>query len=266
MGFLEKDVATRSSDGRNEVLIEPLHYQTEKGEIITVPVGADTDGASVPRIFWRLFPPTGDYWMAAVLHDHLYRTNMFVKSKCDRIFLEAMKSLGVGRVKRETIYMAVHYFGFAAYNEARRNIKMKKMKIVGAALLLMAVVAGSVKAEPVKFRVNSKTTVVVPFQVVNVTQLYSFDLGRGFPAAETPLFLFGSRERAQFTFGAAPKFETSSDMPFVGLQTRLSDRIFDTSDNEVFFGVYAGHREGEGVEHPKRVFNDVGIKASVAFW
>ncbi len=128
MGFVEKDVVTRSSDGRNEVLVEPLHYETEDSPkmLITVPAGADTDGASVPRIFWRVIPPTGNYWMAAVLHDYMYRTNMFVKSKCDSLFLEAMKSLGVGRVKRETIYLAVKYFGFMAYNQARRKLNEGK--------------------------------------------------------------------------------------------------------------------------------------------
>ena len=40
--------------------------------IVVVPAGFATDFASVPRAFWRLLPPFGEYMLAAVVHDYLY--------------------------------------------------------------------------------------------------------------------------------------------------------------------------------------------------
>lgn len=82
---------------------------------ITVPAGYVTDLASVPRGFWNLIPKDGTYDQAAVLHDYIYGTHSFDRKTCDRIFLEAMKELGVGWWTRGTIYNAVRAFGWIAY-------------------------------------------------------------------------------------------------------------------------------------------------------
>lgn len=42
-------------------------------ERFTIPAGFRTDLASVPRVFWSVLPPFGDYAPAAVLHDALCR-------------------------------------------------------------------------------------------------------------------------------------------------------------------------------------------------
>lgn len=53
---------------------EPTLYKLKKPLHILgleVPDGFVTDGASVPRALWWLFPPTGRYFLAAVVHDYL---------------------------------------------------------------------------------------------------------------------------------------------------------------------------------------------------
>ena len=63
----------RSDDmGNVYTLKEPLYYRE-----LTVPVGFRSDGASVPRFFWRLVFPPGDVqaMRAAFLHDFIYRTH-----------------------------------------------------------------------------------------------------------------------------------------------------------------------------------------------
>lgn len=40
--------------------------------VIAVPADTETDGASVPRAFWSIFDPFGEYFGAAVIHDFLY--------------------------------------------------------------------------------------------------------------------------------------------------------------------------------------------------
>jgi hypothetical protein len=93
-------------------LAERFRYRSSRGEI-TVPVGFRTDGASVPRVFWNLFSPFGDYFGAAVVHDFLYspHNRRFSRTECDALFLEAMFNLGVGWFTRGLIYRAVRLGG-----------------------------------------------------------------------------------------------------------------------------------------------------------
>lgn len=87
---------------------------------VYVPEGYLTDGASVPRIFWNLVPPWGIYGQAAIVHDYLYEflsitvdgaPVSITRRQADKIFLEAMKVLGVPAYLRYTMYSAVFLFG-----------------------------------------------------------------------------------------------------------------------------------------------------------
>lgn len=122
MPFESKLVSVDSGDGMNFVLTHELVYISSKvirGGRFTVPVGSPTDGASVPKFLWNLFPPFGSYWEPAILHDWLYRSTDIPKKTCDSLFLEAMLDHNVPRLKAETIYLAVKWFGGAAFKEDR---------------------------------------------------------------------------------------------------------------------------------------------------
>lgn len=81
--------------------------------LIEVPVGAETDGASIPRAFWSIFDPFGEYFGAAVIHDFLYSPHNaeYDRWESDQIFLEAMFNIGMPWWRREPIYRAVRIFG-----------------------------------------------------------------------------------------------------------------------------------------------------------
>jgi hypothetical protein len=85
--------------------------------IIEVPAGTETDGASVPRAFWSIFDPFGEYFAAAVIHDFLYSPGNieFTRFESDVIFKEAMYNVGVPWYRREIIYQAVRIFGGSSY-------------------------------------------------------------------------------------------------------------------------------------------------------
>lgn len=104
-------------DGRQWRLTQGFRYDTDllACGAVYVPACFETDFASVPRFFWRIFPPTGPYGKAAVIHDFLYRGSGVARGLADKIFLEAMEELGVGWWTRHTIYRAVRLFGGAAY-------------------------------------------------------------------------------------------------------------------------------------------------------
>jgi hypothetical protein len=70
---------------------------------------------------WNVLPPTGDYFLAAVLHDWLYRRTDRPKDECDSLFREAMLSLGVDGRTAEIMYQGVHVGGWKAFREDRER-------------------------------------------------------------------------------------------------------------------------------------------------
>ena len=107
-------------DGRNFILLESFIYKRKDGQIISVPAGTTSDGASTPSILWPTIPPFGVYWKAAFLHDYLYRDTECPKNFCDETLLEAMEELGVGEVESKAIYEGVHLFGWSSYEGDRK--------------------------------------------------------------------------------------------------------------------------------------------------
>lgn len=108
-------------NGKGFKLLRGIEYYREhnKAERLIVPKDFITDLASVPRLFWSIYPPQGagkkqDYSAPAVLHDYLYdKTCIYVVSRkeADDIFLEAMTALKVGRFCKYILYYSVRLFG-----------------------------------------------------------------------------------------------------------------------------------------------------------
>lgn len=103
-----------------EVLTD-FTYTTTEGDLIHVRKGTRTDFASTPLGVRNLFPKDGAYAQAAVLHDDMYKRLLFSQEKCDRIFLEAMKYLGVPLWKRRVMYRALRMFGWISYNKNKKK-------------------------------------------------------------------------------------------------------------------------------------------------
>jgi hypothetical protein len=107
-GFTE--LICSDTDGEVWLLHEPLTYVSKDGRVFVVPAQFMTDFASVPRLFWRLYPRSGPWNEAAVLHDYNYRQHTLTKmtrKEVDQLFLEAMESLGVNRPTRYHFYWGV---------------------------------------------------------------------------------------------------------------------------------------------------------------
>ena len=91
------------------------------GQPHVIPAGFITDGASVPRGLWNLFPPFGKYNKASLLHDYLYQFGTMTRAQADWCFLEAMKVLGVGFLTRWAMYLSVRAGGWCAWNGYARQ-------------------------------------------------------------------------------------------------------------------------------------------------
>ncbi len=121
--FTQPLVVSPLEDGRNWKLIKEFSYYVDRkdGEVIKVPAGFITDFASVPRLFWNIFPPYGRWGKAAVVHDWCYKTQLYPRKKCDRVFLQGMKVLGVCWWRRKVMYRAVRLFGAKAYRKGHKD-------------------------------------------------------------------------------------------------------------------------------------------------
>lgn len=83
---------------------------------VVIPAGYLTDGASVPRAFWSVVPPWGQYGAAVVVHDLLCeylsysvkgKPRKCTRAQADAILLEAMQALEVPHAMAAAIYDAV---------------------------------------------------------------------------------------------------------------------------------------------------------------
>jgi len=121
----------KSPTGRLWMVLRDFTYHVgslQSDDTIVVPQGFLTDFASVPRFFWRIIPPDGEYTQAAVLHDFLYSIQDRERKASDKIFLEAMSVLEVPKWKRGVMYRAVRYFGWLAWkNKLKGTINVGRI-------------------------------------------------------------------------------------------------------------------------------------------
>ena len=116
---------------RSEVVYHVGKYPSK--EIITVPAGRKTDLGSKPWFSWPFVGhPLDRGAQAYVVHDELmeHPANGLPEGKkprtrrrCDQIFLEGLKVLGVGWLKRTVMYSAVRVAGFWVWKKYRKKEK-----------------------------------------------------------------------------------------------------------------------------------------------
>ncbi len=125
MAFLNHLLVEFVLGSRTRRLAMPLIYQVtgvgpHAGQKIEVPMGFETDFASVPRALWAVFPPDdGDTRRAAVLHDYLYVAPNhlgFTRSQADALFRVALKEDGAGFLKRWAMWSGVRAGGWLYWN------------------------------------------------------------------------------------------------------------------------------------------------------
>jgi len=83
---------------------------------VRIPKGFTTDGASVPRLFWWIFPPNRtDYLPCAIVHDFLCDKCEY--KRADTIFKECLKELKVDWFSRTVLYLAVRLYHIIRYQQ-----------------------------------------------------------------------------------------------------------------------------------------------------
>lgn len=132
MGYFSGQVDLRNAPGGSPeqwIVDAELSYAADSGDLITIHEGAPTDGASIPRIFWRLIgPPIGDrYTAAAIVHDVLYRTcghtGTYSRADCDALFHEMLLVLGIPNWKAWLMWCGVRVGGATGFECRWHKVK-----------------------------------------------------------------------------------------------------------------------------------------------
>lgn len=75
-----------------------------------LPKGFISDGATVPRIFWPIFPPIGRYLKATLVHDY-YLQQGTSRKMADKYFKECLFALGISKWRVNAMFFAVRSYG-----------------------------------------------------------------------------------------------------------------------------------------------------------
>jgi hypothetical protein len=143
LGFEPGDtVDVRQIDDESWKTLRGLLYH---GKVDDFPVrpGEPTDFASVPRIFVWFIPRYGRYTPAAILHDHLCRTQVpdsISRLEADGIFRQAMRELGVPFVRRWIMWAAVRW-GALTTGSGRAHWWREAWRVVLISLVAVPIVA-----------------------------------------------------------------------------------------------------------------------------
>ena len=119
------------ADGEYWVLGDDLAFTVrQSGQRIVVPRGFVTDFASVPRVFWTIFPKHGEYTRAAIVHDFLYWEQRCSRDQADELFDIVMEDSEVDSTTRFTIYAAVRVWGSSAWEENAERKRQGYVRII----------------------------------------------------------------------------------------------------------------------------------------
>ena len=115
-------------DARGNVFTVLYPYRVNfGGRNFLIPRGFESDGASVPRLFWRVVFPNSDSHAttAGICHDWIYRTQPegWTRKDADRMFLALLIEFGTPAPRALAAYLAVRCFGGIAWNGNRKLLE-----------------------------------------------------------------------------------------------------------------------------------------------
>jgi hypothetical protein len=108
--FLTKPIAWR-----------PNPDQVGKFEPVDVPKGFVTDFATIPRVFWTMLRPDGEYTYAAIVHDYLYWTQTRTREVSDQIFRHSMEDFNVSPSVASVVHSAVRIRGGSYWDDVPKQ-------------------------------------------------------------------------------------------------------------------------------------------------
>lgn len=157
--FLNELKISPKSNTKDWTVLEAFEWESKDRTHVAVPVGFVTDFASIPNLvplcallIWfsgwsiKLFPqlwiqviaavlftlswmlilvsdrlrPWGKYGKAAVVHDYLYRAQIYSRKRCDDYLFEGMVDTCTAKWQRGVIYFFLRLGGWVVFNRYKR--------------------------------------------------------------------------------------------------------------------------------------------------
>ena len=123
---LRKNLVLGALSNGNYLVIKPYCVQLNNGDLIHIDKGYQTNGADIPRLFWRLYPPySPEYMPAVVIHDFLcdkaideYSNKADLQDKflyADNAFRDILERLNISKSKVKVFYNAVRLWHKVRY-------------------------------------------------------------------------------------------------------------------------------------------------------
>ena len=123
---LRKNLVLGTLSNGNYILKQPYKIELNNGDLIVIHRGYETNGADIPRLFWRLYPPySPEYMPAVVLHDFLcdkaideHANKADLQDKflyADNAFREILERLNISKSKVKVFYNAVRLWHKVRY-------------------------------------------------------------------------------------------------------------------------------------------------------
>ena len=112
---MQVDIRNRA-DGKVIVTAEDIVFEY-KGFSHCIPEGYESDGASVPRLLWRLLSPCIDpvTLVPSIIHDYLYENHLGSRYDADYWYVSALDASGYPSWKCVLTFMGLRLFGFLHY-------------------------------------------------------------------------------------------------------------------------------------------------------
>jgi Protein of unknown function (DUF1353) len=107
-----------------------FHTTLSNGKRLVIPPNFETDWASIPRLFWSLYPPHWKpYRTPSLIHDYLYADQKIITS---RAFADAefrRQLIATNKVHKRTAWLfwaCVRLFGQARWNRYKKANEKKE--------------------------------------------------------------------------------------------------------------------------------------------
>lgn len=99
-------------------LLDELEWREGEGRSIVVPIGFETDLASIPRAIQILpsFGQTGRSMPCGVVHDFEYARQRLTRAQADELLRRMLLAVGVNRAAARMYFLGVRSFGWLPWN------------------------------------------------------------------------------------------------------------------------------------------------------
>lgn len=101
------------SEDREMKILQDFSFIDSNSVAWVCKAGSIVDGASIPRLFWKIIGPplVGSYRRASVIHDVYCKSKARKASETHKVFYEMMLADGVPVNKAKLMYLAVKLAG-----------------------------------------------------------------------------------------------------------------------------------------------------------